>query len=356
MDSISETLYSFILFNISSLLRYTNNMSFSTSSWMDGRPVAWAKHAFWMPNQFIEVNPIEYFDNRLKASVSGLKDQTLRFNKKEGGTSVKNFFAYKKDYCVVCNDSSTIDIPDNSIDVVITDPPYGSNVQYSELCAFWYVWIKDKIPFKSKDFLFPDEAVVHRKTKDTDYSKNFQGYENKLKQIFIKCFNVLKPKGCLVFTFNNKNIKAWYSVIKAVIDSGFHLDEDGVVYQEPIGAYRDTAHQRFEGTPQGDYIYTFKKEKLSRDKKKARTVDECITLTIDNFIYNAEQFTFSGFMIKLFSNSTHSIINRIGMGENELSVISSYNASYVLEKLKVDSRVEFKNNIWLPKIVQNDNK
>ena len=72
--SMRDPEYDFLVFILSSLIRYINSMNFSTSSWMDWRPVAWAKHAFWIPNQFIDTNPFEYFDNRLKAIKSGLKD------------------------------------------------------------------------------------------------------------------------------------------------------------------------------------------------------------------------------------------------------------------------------------------
>lgn len=79
---MTDSEYDFLIFILSSLIRYTNSMNFSTSSWMDGRPVAWAKHAFWTPNQFTEANPFEYFDNRIKSIKSGLKDRDSRFASK----------------------------------------------------------------------------------------------------------------------------------------------------------------------------------------------------------------------------------------------------------------------------------
>ncbi len=40
-----------------------------------------------------------------------------------------------------CSDSRKLDfIPDESVDMVLTDPPYGANVMYSELIDFFHVW------------------------------------------------------------------------------------------------------------------------------------------------------------------------------------------------------------------------
>ena len=257
-SNLSENEHKIVLFTISSLLRYTNSMTFSTESWMDGRPVAWAKHAYWTPNQYVETNPIEYFRNRIKAIASGLKDKHARFELKIPSNTVADVLDRNADYMINLGNSSLLNIPNNSIDLVITDPPYGSNVQYGELTTFWAVWLQEYIDIDVFGWEL-SEAVVHRKTKKHSYNKSFKEYEILLNNIFSQCFNVLKPNGLLVFTFNNKNMKAWYAVIKAVLDAGFSIDPAGVFYQEQIHAYRDTAHNRFSGTPKGDFIYTFHK-------------------------------------------------------------------------------------------------
>jgi putative DNA methylase len=340
-------LYLFTLFTLSALLRYTNNMTFSTNSWMDGRPVAWAKHAYWLPNQFVEVNPLEYFQHRVSASLQGLKDRNARFGDKKGTVDETQFLSKEYDYCVVCKDSSHIDLPENSIDAIITDPPYGSNVQYSELSAFWYVWLKGKMPFYGDDLFFPSEAVVHRKTKHNRYGKSFVFYSEKLQEIFLKCYGVLKPGGYLVFTFNNKNIKAWVSVIKAAIDAGFYLEPEGIVYQEPIEAYRDTAHQRFDGTPQGDFVYSFKKTGYSIDFSKVPvTFDSCFEITVEAFFSKGKSFSTLEFLIRLYANSTFALIYRISNGDSESDVIADMSIQIIEQRLASDNRLINRNGKW----------
>jgi adenine-specific DNA methylase len=41
-----------------------------------------------------------------------------------------------------CVSATSVDLPANSLDAVLTDPPYFSNVQYAELMDFCYVWLR----------------------------------------------------------------------------------------------------------------------------------------------------------------------------------------------------------------------
>jgi adenine-specific DNA methylase len=258
---LSKNDYRMLLFIFSATLRYVNNLNFSTSSWMDGRPVAWAKHAYWTPNQFVEVNPIEYLRNRRKAFLSSLKYQNEHFDDLCQASLPEEVIQESSGFshAVVCGDSASIDLPDNSVDAVITDPPYGSNVQYGELSSFWLVWLRDELDYLEEPIDISKEVLTHRKTKKKGYAKTFQDYHEGLRRVFTEAHRVLKKGGCLVFTFNNKNLNAWFAVIKACIDSGFTLEQDGLIYQDPIHSYRDTAHSRAEGALQGDFIYTFRK-------------------------------------------------------------------------------------------------
>lgn len=314
-NTINEIEHDFMFFVISSLLRYTNNMNFSTSSWMDGRPVAWAKHAYWTPNQYIEVNPYEYLQNRIKALRSGLKDQKARFTSKKFGFTFSDLQDGKADYVIKCQDSANVEIQDESVDLVVTDPPYGSNVQYGELCYFWQVWLQGQTFFPINKIDFSKEAVVHRKTKKNSYQKNFDDYRQLLEKVFSKCHRVLKKDGVIVFTFNNKDIRAWYAVIKAALDAGFHLEPEGIFYQEAIDAYRDTAHLRYDGTPQGDFLYTFKKSLSSKENDFDGDFNQCLKTTIDQFKKSNQITTAGDFWVRLYANSALCLVTQIRNGK-----------------------------------------
>lgn len=347
-DKISQEEYDLGLFLISSLLRYTNNMTMSTSSWMDGRPVAWAKHAYWTPNQYIETNPFEYFKNRVKSFKSAMKDREKRFENKTQVESLDEFSLGHGDYYIHCGDSGTINVPDNSVDFVLTDPPYGSNVQYAELCKFWDVWLCDKIKYKSPSLNYESEAVVHRKTKSSKYSKDFSRYYELLRKVFNNAYRVLKPNGAMSFTFNNKDTRAWYAVIKAALDAGFYIERNGIFYQEGIDAYRDTAHLRFDGTPQGDFIYTFVKSNREINFSEVNSsFEKCLDEALNKFLSSKDKFTTGQFYIELFSISTLCLIKQIVDGYSQADIESEFASSNIERFLESSDKICKKDRVWI---------
>lgn len=349
----TEDEWFFMVFLVSSLLRYTNNMTFSVNGWMDGRPVAWAKHAYWTPNQFIECNPMEYFENRIKAAKTGIKDRSSRYTNAAHSDSEEAVVKRLVAYSVRNSSSSHMNIPDSSVDAVITDPPYGSNVQYGELCHFWLVWLKDKLPFKFNLFDLNEEVVVHRKKgqKGESYSKNFETYRAELTEIYSECFRVLKEGGVMAFTFNNRNPSAWFAVIKAALDAGFMLEEGGITYQEQIEAYRDTAHLRFEGTAQGDFIYSFVKknkggELLEQKHSLLEARDLSVKKVLNNFIKRNQPFSESELFIACYKKILGTLCEYIRNGASEEEVLAALNFNKTLDEL--EERTEFKktNGLW----------
>ena len=286
-NKVSPEVYDLLLLTFSATLRYTNNMTISTSMWQDGRPVAWAKHAYWMSYQFVEVNPIEYIEKRIQAIKSALLFQEKKFE-----NTVKFIDSFEEitdspENCLLLNtDSSHLPIPDESVDLVLTDPPYGGNVQYGELSAFWLAWIYDELNI-SKECItdLAGEILVHRKNK-TD-AKTYQTYYEGLNRVYSECYRVLKKGQPLVFTFNSKDAKVWLAVLKAVLDAGFVLEPEGIIYQEPIENYKNTAHTMAAGTVHGDFIYSFVKPKeqvINKDNSTPEQIKEMILNTIDSVI------------------------------------------------------------------------
>ena len=282
-SELSQNEYLGSLTQISALIRYVNSMTFSTSSWMDGRPVAWAKHAYWTPNQFIEVNPFEYLSHRQLATSKWEIDRSSRFANKRGSSLPSDVTNGSADYAIVCQDSRKIDLPNSSIDAVITDPPFGGNVQYGELTHFWQVWLRDANPYEKQLFNLQSEILMHRKKKQN--GKTAKDYELGLQDVFKECFRVLKNNGVLCFTFNNKRSDAWFAVMKAAFDAGFMLEDSGIHYHEEIIAYRDTAHLRYDGELQGDVLYSF----VKTETKLVTASDDEPMIWLDSYVRNANK-------------------------------------------------------------------
>ncbi len=117
--------------------------------------------------------------------------------------------------------SERLDEPDQSVDYVITDPPYYDNVQYSELSDYFYVWLHQALKEDYSEFepeLVPKarEIVANKNS-----GKSEQFFINSLSNVFSECHRVLKDDGEMVFTYHHNKNEAWSVILQAIVDSGF---------------------------------------------------------------------------------------------------------------------------------------
>ena len=249
----------------SSSLKDTSIMSLTTKDWQQGKPITWSKHAFWIPSQFCEVNILWSFDraaSRFKSSCEYNSKHLPNLLYANNYASLKS----AKGAAVVLSskDSANLKLPANSVDAIITDPPYGSNVQYNELSAYWNIWNKDIYNFK---LIQPNEAVVNRK-KSIPNSKDYDHYQKALTKIMQNSYKALKPGGKMIMTFNNNDLKTWVSILASISRSGFEIEVDKLSFQPGVRNYHQTAHTISAGTIHGDFILVFKKKRNGTHPKK----------------------------------------------------------------------------------------
>ena len=129
---------------------------------------------------------------------------------------------------VYCGSSTELtNIANNSLDAVITDPPFGDLIQYAELSDFFYVWIrlllKDHYPnvFGSEYSPKSLEAVAN-KFREPENPNAF--YKRLLTQCWRESYRVLKAGGILAFTFHHKEDEPWVAVLESLFDAGYYLE------------------------------------------------------------------------------------------------------------------------------------
>lgn len=137
-----------------------------------------------------------------------------------------------KNALLLCGSSDKLELPDRSVDAVVTDPPYSDNVQYGELSDFFYVWLrlalKNRFP-EFRSYLAPkDQEIV----KNPKQGKDGSFYETGLAAVFRECHRVLKDDGLLVFTFHHKSFEAWANVLSAVLEGGFSVSAAYPIHSE----------------------------------------------------------------------------------------------------------------------------
>ncbi|NCC31904.1 MAG: DUF1156 domain-containing protein, partial [Chloroflexia bacterium] len=138
--------------------------------------------------------------------------------------------------------ASLINIADQSIHLVVTDPPYYDNVMYAELSDFFYVWLK-----RTVGDLYPEWFQSELTDKDDEAVANFarfaefgpkkkklaeQDYERKMAASFREMHRVLRDDGVLTVMFTHKRVEAWDTLASALIGAGFRIEASWPVHTE----------------------------------------------------------------------------------------------------------------------------
>ncbi len=162
-------------------------------------------------------------------------------------------------------------LPDGSVSVIVTDPPYYDNVMYAELSDFFYVWLK-----RTVGHLYPEWFGAHLTDKDAeavanparfeDLSKSKsklaeQDYERKMEASFREAHRVLRDDGVLTVMFTHKQIEAWDTLATALIGAGFSVESSWPVHTE----HRYSLHQAKKNAAKSTVLLTCRKRPASEE-------------------------------------------------------------------------------------------
>jgi putative DNA methylase len=152
----------------------------------------------------------------------------------DAGTEVARFdeLGDGRRFLLIQGSSTRLDLPDDSVDFIVTDPPYFDSVQYSDLAAFFRVWLRQLLPENNGWSYELDQSAVEPNTNGSgaDYTTSLSG-------IFAECARVLKKEnGRLIFTYHHWNPKGWAALTLALKRAGFGLVNRYVVHAENLAS------------------------------------------------------------------------------------------------------------------------
>jgi len=120
---------------------------------------------------------------------------------------------------ITCRNAALSDLPDASLDAVLTDPPYFGNVQYAELMDFCYVWLRKLVgngdpAFSADSTRNPDELTVNE-----NMGRGMAHFTEGLSSVFQRMSKSLKPGAPFAFTYHHNSIESYFPVAVAILDS-----------------------------------------------------------------------------------------------------------------------------------------
>jgi putative DNA methylase len=174
---------------------------------------------------------------------------------------------------ILNGDSGKLPIPDESVDAVITDPPYFDFVNYSELSDFFYAWLR------SLDASSPLFSQKNSRRPGEVQRSDFRDFSAMLSKVFSECDRVMKPTAPLIFSFHHSRPEGWEAVANAIENSGLKVTEVYPVYAE-LSASTPKAAAKEPITI--DMLIECRKKNWTGESSSLLTEEDCIKVLLDN--------------------------------------------------------------------------
>ena len=262
LDAALEELASFtglVQLNLGLLLSTSTEFNSMLCGYKGGSPSrpgairhTFSLHAFSFPYTALENNPLNprassgtlrrLFRGRIqrgrrwaaqpieRKKVDGRVSKVAIAGEKDAGREVQNPAELRdgrQRFLLMQGSSVHLALDDESVDHIVTDPPYCDNVQYGDLSTFFRVWLKQIFPADAQWDYDVNDSAVDPPAVDSGR------FEAVLGAIFRECYRVLrKPDGRLIFTFHHWRPQGWAALTNALRGANLFLLERYVIHAE----------------------------------------------------------------------------------------------------------------------------
>ncbi len=177
------------------------------------------------------------FELLLPSGKGSKTEKVFGLSEKIGAPVAETYRAFAKGERVYlsCGDSGSTDLPDGSVDAVLTDPPFFDNVHYSQLADFFHVWQRHILG--ENGTRVTDTTRSDREVQNADEG----GFTDRLASVWRESHRVLKDGGLLAFTYHHSRPEGWRCVLQALMEAGF-----GISAVHPIKAEMSVAMPKLQ--------------------------------------------------------------------------------------------------------------
>lgn len=231
---------------------------------------------YWVPAENFEINVWNCFENRYRKIIIAKRQQEQKEYYMQEALNFEELANTEQNLLLLCTSSTEAlkNIPDNSIDYVLTDPPHGNRIPYLEQSMMWNEWLKQQVDYEN-------EIVI---SESKERSKNIANYYFLLNEVLKDIERTLKPNRYFSLIFNSLDDDIWIKLWETMNKSNFHLEKVETLGYSANSIVQDNR----EGGLKTDFILTFKKnpvkvrrniELLTLEQEEnllKQKIDECI--------------------------------------------------------------------------------
>lgn len=173
--------------------------------WLQSVAVGFTKMNRYFASSYSQVN--RYLKGTLY--ISPIRAEVSPWYALTGKLKKMNKLLPNPNCCITTGSATKISIPDNSVDYIFIDPPFGANIMYSELNIIWESWLR--ILTNNED-----EAIIN------DFqNKNAVDYSQLMTESLSELYRVLKPGRWMTVEFHNSKNQIWNILQNAIGAAGF---------------------------------------------------------------------------------------------------------------------------------------
>ncbi|MGI6210039.1 MAG: DUF1156 domain-containing protein, partial [Anaerolineae bacterium] len=130
---------------------------------------------------------------------------------------------------VLLGDAARLPLPQNSIEAVVTDPPYFDEIAYADLSDFFYVWLKrglgDVFPDLFATPLTPkgEEATALKHRHGGSGEEANRHFTEKLAASLAEAHRVCREDGIVTVMFAHQSTEAWTALVRSLFKAGLTI-------------------------------------------------------------------------------------------------------------------------------------
>ena len=157
-------------------------------------------------------------------------------------------------------------LPNNSVDLIFTDPPFGGNINYSEMNILWESWLGAFTDTR-------EEAIVNRYQ-----GKDVFLYGELMAASLKECYRVLRDGHWMLLVFMNSSAAVWETVREGILRAGFSIDRVDI-FDKQHGTFKQFVSDNTAGS---DLILHCRKSSIGQTSPAPSNCNH--ESTVNNFL------------------------------------------------------------------------